>query len=238
MQPALRFGDFGLGLAGQCELCRGWSARALCDDCTLRHAAQSPRCTRCGLRLASAAPVCGGCLRQPPPFDGCISAHDYAFPWDRLIADLKFHGRVDLAPVLARQLCAAVRRRGGTLPDLVAPIPLAPRRLTERGFNQAWELARCVAAALGCASEARLLARPLDGLHQADLSLAQRRTNLRGAFVVEPSRRSRLRGRHIALVDDVMTSGTTVGEAAAALRRAGAARVDVWVLARTPAPGG
>ena len=116
------------------------------------------------------------------------------------------------------------------------PVPLAPQRLAERGYNQAWELARRVAHSLGCRSDARLLERPLAAAPQAELRLAQRLTNLRGAFVPNPARRVSLHGQHVAVVDDVMTSGATLREAAAALRRAGAARVDAWVLARTPAP--
>jgi ComF family protein len=122
------------------------------------------------------------------------------------------------------------------LPDLVLAVPLAPRRLAERGYNQAWELARRVARGVGCAAQARLLERPVDGAHQAQLSRAARLTNLRGAFFVAPQRRAALQGRHVAVVDDVMTSGATLSEAATTLRRAGAARVDAWALTRTPAP--
>ena len=93
-----------------------------------------------------------------------------------------------------------------------------------------------MAPALSCRPDARLLERPVEGAHQAQLTLAQRRVNLRDAFTVDPSRRALLQHRHVALVDDVMTSGATLREAALALRRAGAARVDAWVLARTPAP--
>jgi ComF family protein len=161
---------------------------------------------------------------------------DYAFPWDRLIADFKFQGQVQLAAPLSRLLMQAVQRDAEALPQWVVPVPLAPQRLAERGFNQAWELARRVAHDLGCKANARLLDRPLLTAHQAELSRAQRLKNLRGAFVPGTSRRVSLQGRHVALVDDVMTSGATLREAAAALRRAGATRVDVWVLARTPAP--
>jgi ComF family protein len=115
-------------------------------------------------------------------------------------------------------------------------VPLAPQRLAERGYNQAWELARCLARWLGCPADAQGLDRPLAGAHQAGLKLAQRRQNTKGAFVPSARRGASLQGLHVALVDDVMTSGATLRDAAAALRRAGAARVDAWVLARTPAP--
>ena len=179
---------------------------------------------------------CGACLADPPPFDACSVGCDYGFPWDRLIADFKFNAHVELAAALAQRLLEAVRRDGGPLPQWVLPVPLAPQRLAERGYNQAWELTRRIARSLGIRAHARLLDRPLAGPHQAELGLAQRRINLRGAFVPNASTRISLHGQHVAVVDDVMTSGATLREAAAALRRAGAARVDAWVLARTPAP--
>jgi predicted amidophosphoribosyltransferase len=115
-------------------------------------------------------------------------------------------------------------------------VPVAPRRLAERGYNRACELARRVAHGLGCRADARLLDRPLAAAHQAELGLAQRLKNLRGAFVPNPPRPVPLRGLHVAVVDDVMTRGATLREAAAALRRGGAIRVDAWVRARTLAP--
>jgi ComF family protein len=223
-------------LPGLCAVCHGWGNDAVCRGCIDRFAPPLARCSRCGLRVATPTAVCGACLTEPPPFDGCVVALDYAFPWDRLIADFKFNGRIELASALARRLSRAVKHDGRPLPTWVLPVPLAPQRLAERGYNQAWELARRVASALGCRAEARLLQRLLPGPHQAELGLAQRLSNLRGAYTVDRSRRLSLQGQHVALVDDVMTSGATLREAAAALRRGGAARVDAWVLARTPAP--
>jgi ComF family protein len=221
---------------GQCAVCRGWDAQAVCGSCIACFAPDVARCARCGLRCAVPVAACGACLATPPPFDVCVVGCDYAFPWDRLVVDLKFHGQVDLAASLATRLTQAVRSSGQAKPELVLPVPLAPGRLAERGYNQAWELARRVARGLQCAADARLLERPADGAHQAQLTLAARRDNLRGAFLVDPARSAWLQGRHVALVDDVMTSGATLREAALALRRAGAERVDAWVLARTPAP--
>ena len=222
---------------GQCAVCRSWHMQPVCADCVARFAPAVPRCRRCGLRTAVALPACGACLADPPPFDACIVGCDYAFPWDRLIADFKFNARVELAAPLAQRLLAAIERDAAALPQWVLPVPLAPQRLVERGYNQAWELARRLARSLGCRADAELLARPLAGAHQAELGLSQRRQNLKGAFVPNPRRRVSLQGQHVAVVDDVMTSGATLREAAAALRRGGAARVDAWVLARTPAPG-
>lgn len=220
-----------------CALCARWSHGALCTDCVARFVQNPPaRCPRCALPLAAAAP-CGACLRDPPPFDRCVAVADYAFPWDRLIAGLKFQDQPERARLLADLLHRAVLQAGGPAVQCVLPVPLSERRLAERGYNQAWELARRAARALGCRAEAQLLLRPLPGPTQAELNLAQRLRNLRGAYLLNPASRRSLHGQHVALVDDVMTTGTTLREAAATLRRAGAARIDAWALARTPAPG-
>ena len=113
-------------------------------------------------------------------------------------------------------------------------MPLSAPRLQERGFNQAWELARRLGHLLGLATAVDLLQRPVDTAHQLDLSLQDRARNLRGAFMVTPGRQHMVAGRRLALVDDVMTTGATLREATRALMQAGAASVDVWAVARTP----
>jgi ComF family protein len=222
-------------LPGLCAVCRGGSRGGLCGDCEARFAAPRARCARCGLGLGAAARACGACVNEPPPFERCICVADYGFPWDHLIAELKFHDHPELAPALARLLARAVRRDGSTpLPSLVLPVPLAPARLAERGHNQAWQLARALGAELQLPTSAEVLLRPLDAAHQATLGRAERQRNLRGAFMVDPRRRRAVQGLVVALVDDVLTTGATAREAAATLLRAGAAQVHVWVLARTP----
>jgi len=218
-------------LLGQCEVCRRWGARRLCVDCIDRFAAPRLRCRRCALPLAGTANECGECLREPPPFDHTVCVADYGFPWDRLVADFKFHGAVELAGVLAERLAAAVAAL--PVPTLVLPVPLSQRRLAERGYNQAWELARQVARRRALPARADVLLRPVDTAHQADLPRAQRFANLRAAFIVDAPRRAALRGARIAVVDDVFTTGATARAAAATLLAAGAAAVDIWVLART-----
>ena len=199
---------------------------------------------RCGLRLGLAAPACGSCLREPPPFERTVCVADYGFPWHRLIADFKFNGRVELAGLLAQRLQAALthaaltqaalQQAGEASATLVLPVPLSARRLAQRGYNQAWELARRVAALTRLPARADLLLRPWETAHQADLNRSARQSNLRAAFMVDPRHRAALQGQRVALVDDVMTSGATAREASAALLRAGAAAVEVWVIARTP----
>ena len=218
----------------QCEACRSWGAGPLCTDCTRRFALPVPRCPRCALPVAGGATPCGGCLREPPPFGRTHCIADYGFPWDRLIADCKFNGRPELAELLAEHLANALRHAAADRPDLIVPVPLSPARLAERGYNQAWEIARRLARGAGVPARADVLGRALHTPHQADLNRAQRMLNLRGAFTVPPRQRPVVAGRRVALVDDVLTTGATAREAAHALLRAGAAAVDVWVVARTP----
>ena len=221
-------------LPTQCAVCRGWDRQRLCRDCTARHLDAAPRCRHCAQRVPEGHDVCGACLREPPPYEACVALADYAWPWDTLVSRLKFHDALDLAPLLADALADAVAARGDPLPHWVLPVPLAPQRLRERGYNQAWELARRVARRLGCRSDASLLLRIKDTPPQLALPREARAANLRGAFLVEPRRAARLQGCDVALVDDVLTTGATAGEAALTLRRAGAARVRCWVVARTP----
>lgn len=219
-------------LPGQCGLCRGWTRGPLCGACRGALLRRVPRCERCAIAVPAGQPVCGGCLREPPPFERCIAALDYAEPWDALIRQFKFHQRVELAALFAglmREAWGEAER-----PGLLLPAPLSATRLRERGYNQSWELAR----RLGPGADAGLLLRVRDTAHQVDLPLAQRAANVRGSFAVEPLRLRELQGRAVALVDDVLTTGATAAEMARTLLAGGAARVDLWVLARTPAPDG
>ena len=159
-------------------------------------------------------------------------------PWDDLVRRFKFDAALDLADALARRMLDAVDHSRAPRPDWLLPVPLADERLRERGYNQAWELARRVAVLLPCASDARLLLRLKNTPHQLSLPPARRAANVRGAFAIEPRRRHELRDRHIAVLDDVMTTGATLSEVARTLLQSGAASVQVWVLARTPRPEG
>lgn len=244
----MRYGEpvsaIGSWLERSCAL---FVAAALPQDCLLCGAASggSPLCGPCGNELPALPPacphcatpsplgeICGSCLRHPPPFDRTVAVWRYAYPVDRLVQALKFHGRLALAPFFAGAIAAAVAR---TAPiDMLIPMPLHPTRLAERGFNQAAEIARHLirmpasqfprtTLALQAASRIRRT------LPQADLHLAERLRNVRGAFACGTG----LEGARVAVIDDVMTTGATLGELATVLKRAGAARVDNWVVART-----
>ena len=221
-----------------CAVCQGWGAGRVCAECRTRFALVVPRCRRCALPVAAGVAVCGSCLAAPPPFDAAFARVDYAYPWDRLIPAFKFHAALDLAPVFAEAIVeACADRDSGAAPPLVVPVPLSGARLRERGYNQAWELARRAARRLGGAADPNLVLRIRDTPHQLALPPGERAGNVRGAFAVEPRRLAEVRERTIAVVDDVMTTGSTLAEIARVLKLAGAARVEVWVVARTPRPG-
>ncbi len=180
---------------------------------------------------------CGACLVDPPPYDAAIAGVHYAHPWSMLITKFKFHEAVDLTQALTDRLVTAQRNGGSPPPDLLLPVPLSDERLLERGYNQAWELTRRVAQRLELQADAQLLLRIRHNAHQLTLPPEARAANVRGAFAVEPLRRDELQDRHVAVVDDVMTTGATFAEIARVLKHAGAARVEAWALARTPRPG-
>lgn len=187
--------------------------------------------------MPAGAPWCGDCLHEAPPFAAAVAAVDYAFPWADAVAAFKFAHGLDRAAALAELLAAAVLRDDDAAGvDLLVPVPLAGQRLAERGYNQAWELARRVARRLRRPASADLLQRWVDTPHVADLPRAMRAAAVHGAFGVTPAGAAHLRGCRVALVDDVMTTGATATEATRALLAAGAAEVRLWVLARTPRP--
>lgn len=221
----------------QCAVCRDWGRERVCDACRDRFMPAVPRCSRCALRVPEGVQVCGTCAVTPPVQDGAIAAVDYAAPWDLLVTQLKFNEALDLSSSLTALLHHAWQQAGAWRPDLIVPVPLSARRLRERGFNQSWELARRLAATTGCSADGNLLLRIRDTLHQTAFPVDKRASNVKGAFLVEPRRAAEVRGKTIAIVDDVMTTGATVGEIARTLKQAGAAQVHAWVLSRTPRPG-
>ncbi|MEF7614785.1 ComF family protein [Aquincola sp. MAHUQ-54] len=219
-----------------CCICRAWGRSRICGPCESRFAPPAARCPRCASRTPEGVSVCANCQRQPPPFDRCIVVADYGFPWDAVIGRFKFHDGLDLADALAALLARAVAAAAAPAPALVLPVPLGPERLAQRGYNQSAELATRSARRLGLACDTTLLQRLVDTPHQAQLPLQARRSSLLGCFGVDPAHSHPLRGRTVAVVDDVVTSGATAGEAARSLRAAGAASVQVWAFARTPPP--
>ncbi|RAO76495.1 ComF family protein [Dyella jiangningensis] len=218
-------------LPHRCLLCGGEGADSmdLCRDC----AAELPRnqrcCARCALPLAEPAALCGQCQRQPPPWDAAWVPFRYAWPLDRLETRFKFGADLAAGRVLSmlwlREMPWAAR------PDLIVPVPLHPHRLRVRGHNQALELARPLARAMDVPLQVAWLSRERGTAAQTELGAVARRRNVRRAFAAKTS--AAWPG-HVVLLDDVMTTGATLGECSRVLRQAGVERIDVWALARAP----
>ncbi|HRD83892.1 MAG TPA: ComF family protein [Rubrivivax sp.] len=180
---------------------------------------------------------CGRCLTDSPPFDRTAAAVDYGFPWDGLVARLKFGQRPDLALALAEMMRESALRAGllqSQRPDLLIPVPLSDQRLRSRGYNQAAELARALGRHWSMPVLADGVTRLAGAGTQSSSTREQRLQNLRGTMRVDRALAPRLRGLNVMLVDDVMTTGATVRELARVVRAAGAEHIDVCVFARTP----
>lgn len=216
-----------------CALCGapGLGRFDLCAGC----AADLPRirsaCLRCGLPLAADA-VCGRCLRQPPCYEALRAPYLYAPPLAPLITGLKFGNRLYHARLLGQLLEAGIEPAGAS-PDCLLPVPLHPTRLRERGFNQAVEIARPIAARLQVPLDRHSVRRNRMTGAQSSLPARRRGANVRGAFTVTGG----CPGRHVVIVDDVVTTGHTVNELARTLRRSGVLRVEVWAVARAVPEG-
>lgn len=224
-------------LPSACALCGGACDGVLCAPCRRQFfGPAAARCAQCANRLPQAqSGRCGRCLSKPPAFDATLVAADYAAPLDQLVLQLKFGGRLALAPLLAQLLRDALLKQPElALPDLLCPVPLGRARLAERGFNQALEIARPLAQALGLALEPGLAVRVHETQPQTRIAPSERGRNVAHAFVLAPHKAALVRGRHIGIVDDVMTSGQTLHALSAALKRGGATRVSNFVFARTP----
>jgi ComF family protein len=227
-----------------CALCEGalrQPGAGLCRHCRLALPGRDhPRCARCGLgRRAGAGSVagtaaeraaCPACRTHDFAFEAACVLADYAPPLDRLVGALKFRGDLSLAAALGRELAPRLRR-AREMPALLVPVPLSDERLRERGYDQAWGIARGLGHALGVPVRSALR-RVRPTLAQSSLPLARRQENLRGAFASTPP--CLPLPPHVGLVDDVMTTGATLDAAARALHAAGASRVTIVVAARTP----
>ncbi|MBU1425315.1 MAG: ComF family protein [Gammaproteobacteria bacterium] len=214
--------------AQPCLLCGASSHDGLCCAAC---AADLPRlsaehCPVCALPTLAGS-LCGHCLKQPPPFDHTVAAFGYKFPLDKLIQALKYRDRL----ILVNFLAEALVQRITTQPDCIVALPLHAIRLRERGFNQSLLLAHQVSRRVGIPLLADACNRVRNTPPQSSLPWKERDKNMRQAFACKPG--ADVRGKHVAVVDDVMTSGASIGELARALKKAGAKEVSAWVAART-----
>lgn len=218
-------------LPPRCVLCGLTSSSiCICPSCTTDLPRPGLHCYQCGLPLCSESDrICGACISNTPPFTRTVYPLQYRFPADRLVQAFKFKRQLAAGRVLSHLLCEYVRANDINHPDLLIPVPLHNWRMAKRGFNQASELGSYASKVLDIPLLTTALRRHRRTQAQSGLSRKQRRKNVRGAFywhgLIRP-------GRHVALIDDVMTTGTTVTECTRVLKKAGAKRVDIWVAAR------
>lgn len=219
-----------------CALCGDPGTRSLdiCAPCFADLPWNRHPCPRCAAPLPPDVdtPLCGACLKSLPPWDEAKSPLAYGYPLDKLIQRFKFKGDLAIGRLLGELLADYLAAGGDTKPDLLIPVPLHASRLKERGFNQAIELARPVAKRLRLKLAIDICDRTRATEVQSKLDAAERHKNLRDAFTVRRS----LQGKHVAILDDVITTGATATALAVALKAAGAAHITLWSSARAASP--
>lgn len=213
---------------GYCILCGATARHDFCTACEMELPwFPKNHCPIC-LWPIPTSEVCGACLKKPPAFTRSIAALRYTFPVDALIRSLKYQSNLTIAPILAN-LLLKYSNFSQLKPDLILPMPLHSSRLKQRGFNQAVEISRPIAKQLNIRLMVDHCYRIRDTAPQADLPWSERRKNVHKAFQCDAD----LSGQHVAIVDDVMTTGTTLNELAKVLRQQGAIEISNWVIART-----
>lgn len=213
-----------------CLLCDapGGAIVNLCDACALELPTIPDPCVTCGARAIPHTGLCSACTAHPSPVNRTVCALAYASPVDYLVQRLKYHGDLRVVPVLAGLLVRAVTAENSV--DWLAPVPITPARLKKRGFNQALEIARVLRTGTGVPLTRAVRRRRGTETPQSSLpDTNARRANVAGAFQACAP----VDGR-VAIVDDVVTTAATVNALARCLKRAGATRVEVWAVARTP----
>lgn len=219
-----------LWLPHRCRICAGSiESGLLCTPCASELPWNDCACPRCALPTAEPI-VCPQCLSREPRYDSAWAAFRLDAPVRQFVHGLKYHADFAQARLLGELMTATLAARSAPLPQRLLPVPLHTGRLMRRGYNQALEIARVIAARCSMALSPTTVHRIRATEDQIGQSAAARRRNMRGAFQV----REDLSGQHIALIDDVMTTGATFEELARTCRAAGAARIEVWAAARTP----
>ena len=215
---------------GLCPVCGLWCEGWACEPCLERFASPTLRCHHCACSWGGG--VCPACAQQPA-LEHCQAAIDYAYPWDGLIGRWKFQGDLGLTRGWHALLAGLAVDLSNV--DGVVPIPLSASKLAHRGYNQSWELAKGLLKDTPSSKAwPQCLERLVDVPDQHGLSAKDRRTHIQGVFGVHPQHSERLHNARVLLVDDVMTTGATLQEAARTLLAGGAQSVRAVVLARTP----
>ncbi|MGH8120891.1 MAG: ComF family protein [Gammaproteobacteria bacterium] len=220
---------------GICYLCSSFLKQEdffLCADCKNDFPLNDRACPVCAVPVTGNMTLCGSCLQaRVHPVEKSLALLRYVYPVNRLIHDLKFNGRIEIARFLGRWMARYASARGMPVPEGLVPVPLHRSRVRERGYNQSLEIARVIGGHLNIPVFHDSCRRIINTPPQSAVSAALRGQNLRGAFAL--AGRWKLLPGHVALIDDVITTGSTVNELARLLRDNGIGRVDAWASART-----
>lgn len=204
----------------------------LCAQCYAELVWNSSSCDRCALPLPGGkSSVCGACSNKELYFDYAFAPFIYKDFIQEVIPQFKFNQKFNYGSLLASLFCQSIEKTNLDLPDILLPVPLHKKRIKSRGFNQSLELARMIGKKLNIEVHRNSVKRIRDTHAQMKLPAKKRENNMKNAFVLDIKKQN-LKNKHVAIVDDVMTTGNTVNEVAKCVRSASAARVDVWCMAR------
>lgn len=213
---------------GACFFCQTKANDVWCNSCEQDFIRETTRCPVCA-RKNTQNHICGNCLKQPPFFVSTEILFNYEYPTNQLIKAFKFNNRPELARCFANRLAKKLVRNNTLFPDTVIAVPLHRKRQRERGYNQSLEIARLLSKQLGLKTNGSLCSRIKNTDPQSTLPMKIRRKNVKGAFCLNESQIP----KHIAIVDDVITTGSTINELARLFKKAGCQRIDIWAIART-----
>ena len=222
-------------LSQSCLLCGDESDNGLglCSGCINDLPHNQFACPVCALPTANAS-TCANCLNNKKPLlNKSVSLFRYQYPVNLIIQNIKFNSDLVAAKCLGHLLADIILEKGGVIPECIVPVPMHYSRLRQRGYNPALEIARPVASVLGLPIDIKICKRTRRTKPQTELTEKQRKQNVRNAFSIA----GKSYYRHIAIVDDVMTTGSTINELARLLARAGTIKIDVWVCARASSHG-
>lgn len=226
----------------RCALCLTSSQTAnktaieLCEACQKDLQLVTTACFQCGIPLQQTQPeqLCGACLKKTPAYDQVISVYHYQQPLIWLIQQMKFHKKTRIAHLLAQLMSRYIEQSIAdeliSVPDAIIPVPLHHKRQHQRHFNQAEELSIVISKSLQKPIDMQYIERHLSSQQQSGLDAKQRKKNIKGIFKI--TNRKHNQYQHVAIIDDVMSTGSTVNEVAKVLKKSGIKKVDVWVLAR------
>ena len=214
-------------LQGACFFCLAKTNKTWCDHCEYDFILDRTRCPICARNSSSGNP-CGSCLKHQPFFTNTEVLFNYQYPGNHLIKAFKFNNRPELANIFAEKLTLKLNN-AEPLPNALIPVPLHKYRQRERGYNQSLEFASSIGSLLGIPVNTTLCRRIINTERQSSLPMKTRKNNVKGAFKLNYTNPF----NHAAIVDDVITTGSTVNELASLLKKSGCRRVDVWAIART-----